>query len=136
VTRIAMACAALAVVGVGLAGCGGDDEGGDEPEIIAEDDLKTCLEEAGAKLRDIEVSFADPPPDFSAEFGEEQATVWVEDSPEGVSDVAASQEELSQLGDGEPEDRGPPIEVANVYAAPFLGPLSEENRASIEGCIE
>ena len=118
-------------------GCGDSDgdEGASEPANVTESELRTCLEEAGARLRTIEVSFADPPPDFSAAFGDEQATVWVMGSSAGVQAVAANQEALSQLGEEASEDHGPPIELGNVYASPFLGPLSDQNRATIEGCI-
>ena len=141
--RISIVVAGLILV-ASLHGCGGGDDGGDPN--VSEAELKACLEEAGANLRDIDVSLVDPPPDFSAKFGSEQATIWVEDSREGAAEVADSQEALKELddslselanGSGKSEsDDGPPIEIGNVFADPFLGPLSDETRATIEGCVQ
>lgn len=130
--RISIVVASLSLA-VSLLGCGGDDGGGDPN--VSETELRACLEQAGAKLRDIDVSFVDPPPDFSAKFSEEEATVWVEDSPEGAAEVADANAALDELDTSESDD-GPPIEVGNVYASPFLGPLSDETRATIEDCVQ
>jgi hypothetical protein len=126
----------VVVAGGLLAACGGDDDGGEESsEPVTIESATACLEDAGAKVQEIEVSLIEPPADLRAQFPrDETVVVWVEDTEEDAAQVIESANELNELG-GDSESAEPPTQVGNAAYDPFADSASEETQAAVEGCL-
>jgi hypothetical protein len=128
---IAVVCGLAATLGLGACGGGGDDSS--EPATLSA--VTSCVGDAGAHTRKIEVSLIDPPANLSAEFPNgDVATIWVTKSDDEATKVVDTLNKVNE-GDQQAAKEGPPIQVGNAVAAPFSGPLADETRSTIEDCF-
>jgi hypothetical protein len=130
---IATACALAAALGLSACGGGGGVDDSSEPATVA--GVTSCVEDAGAHTRKIDVSFIDPAPNLSAEFSNgDTSTIWVTESDAEATKVVDT---LNKVNEGDPAaaKEGDPIQVGNAVAAPFAGPLTDETRSTIEDCF-
>jgi hypothetical protein len=126
--------AAIATAALVFAACGGGDDTTDaDAQTFTAADVTQCFEDAGQKVRKVEVSFAKVPPDLGLSSQAGGANVWITDDTQAVVDQA---EELAKLDEAEAlipiSDRvvqsGDVIAVVDSDASP-------DYKATIEGCI-
>ena len=129
-----MTTAAIATAAMGIAACGGGDDSTEaETQSFTAADVTQCFEDAGEKVRKVEVSFAKIPPDLGIDSQAGSANVWITDDTQAVVD---QEEELSKLDQAEAlipvEDRV--VQSGNVIAV-VSSDSSPDYKATIEGCI-
>jgi ABC-type glycerol-3-phosphate transport system substrate-binding protein len=130
--------ATLVVAGLALASCGGDDEGSGErsSETVTVSQVTECFEDAGQKVREVDVSFAKLPPDIDVSSRAGSADVWVVDDEAGTQAVIDQEEELARL---DPAASVTPVEDKVVQSGNAIAVVSSDSspdyRATIEECI-
>jgi hypothetical protein len=129
-----VATAGVVTAALGFAACGGGDETADaESQTFSAADVTQCFEDAGQKVREVEVSFAKIPPDLSVSNQAGGANVWITGDTQAV---IAQAEELAKLDEAEAlipiSDRV--VESGNVIAV-VDSDASPDYEATIEGCI-
>jgi hypothetical protein len=126
--------AAIATAALVFAACGGGDDTTDaDAQTFTAADVTQCFEDAGQKVRKVEVSFAKVPPDLGVSSQAGGANVWITDDTQAVVDQA---EELAKLDEAEAlipiSDRV--VQSGNVIAV-VDSDASPDYKATIEGCI-
>jgi hypothetical protein len=132
-----LALAALAAGALAIGACGGgddDSEEGSAPVTVSQ--VSDCFENAGQRVREIEVSFAKLPPDIDVSSQAGSANVWVTADEAGTQAVIDQEEEFAKL---DPADSVTPVEDKVVQSGNAIAVIGSESspdyRATIEECI-
>jgi ABC-type glycerol-3-phosphate transport system substrate-binding protein len=128
--------AGLAAAALTVAACGADDDDSETTEPTTAHTLESvtaCFEDAGQKVREIETSLAELPPDVDVSSQAGSADVWVADDEAGADAVVAQAEELSKLGDESLPDSE--IVVSGNAVASISTASSPDYATTVEECL-